>query len=103
MLRSISNSLVLRYPNSSGTNKKAKLMNLQTYRPLGHSGLLVSPLALGTMTFGTPGWGLNEAGSRAVIEQYVELGGNFIDTADVYAGGRSEEIVGTFLAEKGLR
>ncbi len=78
-------------------------MNLQTYRPLGHSGLLVSPLALGTMTFGTPRWGLNEAGSRAVLDRYVELGGNFIDTADVYAGGRSEEIVGAFVAEKGLR
>lgn len=78
-------------------------MNLQTYRPLGNSGLLVSPLALGTMTFGTPRWGLNEAGSRAVIERYVELGGNFIDTADVYAGGRSEEMIGTFIAEKGLR
>lgn len=78
-------------------------MNLQTYQPLGHSGLLVSPLALGTMTFGTPRWGLDEAGSRSVIERYVQLGGNFIDTADVYAGGRSEEIVGTFIAEKGLR
>lgn len=78
-------------------------MNLQTYRPLGKSGLLVSPLALGTMTFGTPRWGLNEAGSRAVIQQYVELGGNFIDTADIYAGGRSEEIVGAFVAENRLR
>jgi aryl-alcohol dehydrogenase-like predicted oxidoreductase len=78
-------------------------MNLRTYRPLGQSGLLVSPLSLGTMTFGTPRWGLNEAGSRAVMEKYVELGGNFIDTADVYAGGQSEEIIGTFVAERGLR
>lgn len=78
-------------------------MNLRTYRPLGQSGLLVSPLALGTMTFGTPRWGLDEAGSRAVLEKYVELGGNFIDTADVYAGGQSEEMVGAFVAERGLR
>ncbi|UYV16681.1 aldo/keto reductase [Porphyrobacter sp. ULC335] len=78
-------------------------MNLRTYRPLGQSGLLVSPLSLGTMTFGTPRWGLDEAGSRAVMEKYVELGGNFIDTADVYAGGQSEEIIGTFVAERGLR
>ncbi len=78
-------------------------MNLRTYRPLGQSGLLVSPLALGTMTFGTPRWGLDEAGSRAVMEQYVELGGNLIDTADVYAGGQSEEIIGAFVAERGLR
>lgn len=78
-------------------------MNLRTYRPLGRSGLLVSPLSLGTMTFGTPRWGLDEAGSRAVMERYVELGGNVIDTADVYAGGQSEEIVGAFIAERGLR
>ncbi|MFC7556336.1 aldo/keto reductase [Pseudoroseomonas wenyumeiae] len=78
-------------------------MNLQTYRPLGRSGLLVSPLALGTMTFGTARWGANEAGSRAIFERYVELGGNFVDTADVYSGGRSEEMVGQFVAERGLR
>ncbi|MBL6082371.1 aldo/keto reductase [Belnapia sp. T18] len=78
-------------------------MNLQTYRPLGRSGLLVSPLALGTMTFGTTRWGADEAGSRAIFERYVELGGNFIDTADVYSGGRSEEMVGHFVAESGLR
>lgn len=78
-------------------------MNLESYRPLGRSGLLVSPLALGTMTFGTPRWGLDETGSRAVFERYTELGGNFIDTADVYAGGRSEEMIGTFVAERQLR
>ncbi|HEX8445591.1 MAG TPA: aldo/keto reductase [Sphingomonas sp.] len=78
-------------------------MNLETYRPLGRSGLLVSPLALGTMTFGTPRWGLDEASSRAVFDRYTALGGNFIDTADVYAGGRSEEMVGAFVAERGLR
>ncbi|MCI0755344.1 aldo/keto reductase [Teichococcus vastitatis] len=78
-------------------------MNLQTYRPLGRSGLLVSPLALGTMTFGTARWGADEADSRAIFERYVELGGNFIDTADVYSGGRLEEMVGKFVAERGLR
>ncbi len=55
------------------------------------------------MTFGTPRWGLDEAGSRAVFDRYTELGGNFIDTADVYAGGKSEEMVGAFVAERGLR
>lgn len=78
-------------------------MNLDTYRPLGRSGLLVSPLALGTMTFGTPRWGLDESGSRAVFDRYTDLGGNFIDTADVYAGGRSEEMVGTFVATQQSR
>ncbi|TRW14139.1 aldo/keto reductase [Glacieibacterium frigidum] len=78
-------------------------MNLDTYRPLGRSGLLVSPLALGTMTFGTPRWGLDEGGSRAVFERYTELGGNFVDTADVYAGGRSEEMIGNFVAAQSSR
>ncbi|MDQ1077925.1 aldo/keto reductase [Pseudoroseomonas cervicalis] len=78
-------------------------MPLDTYRPLGRSGLLVSPLALGTMTFGTARWGADEAGSRAIFERYVELGGNLVDTADVYSAGRSEEMVGRFIAEAGLR
>ncbi len=78
-------------------------MTLESYRALGHSGLLVSPLALGTMTFGTARWGSDEAGSRAVFDRYSELGGNFVDTADVYSGGRSEEMVGRFVAERGLR
>lgn len=78
-------------------------MNLQSYRPLGSSGLLVSPLALGTMTFGMPRWGMDEDDSRAVYDRYVDLGGNFIDTADVYSGGASEEMVGRFIADTGLR
>ena len=63
-------------------------MDLTHYRTLGRSGLGVSPLALGTMTFGTARWGLDEAGSRAVFDTYVESGGNFVDTADVYAERR---------------
>ena len=78
-------------------------MPLTDYRTLGRSGLVVSPLALGTMTFGTARWGSNEDGSRAVFNAYVEAGGNFVDTADVYSGGRSEEMLGGFIAERGLR
>lgn len=78
-------------------------MNLTSYQTLGQSGLVVSPLALGAMTFGAPRWGAGKAGSRAIFEAYVEAGGNFIDTADVYSGGRSEEMLGTFVAEAGLR
>jgi aryl-alcohol dehydrogenase-like predicted oxidoreductase len=78
-------------------------MPLTDYRTLGRSGLAVSPLALGTMTFGTARWGSGEAGSRAVFDAYVDAGGNFVDTADVYAGGRSEELLGGFIAERGLR
>ncbi|WP_407571498.1 aldo/keto reductase [Deinococcus altitudinis] len=78
-------------------------MSLTDYRTLGRSGLIVSPLALGTMTFGTPRWGSPDDESGRVFNSYVDAGGNFIDTADVYAGGRSEELVGQFLSERGLR
>ena len=78
-------------------------MSLTHYRTLGRSGLVISPLALGTMTFGTARWGSNEDTSRAIFDAYVEVGGNFIDTADVYSGGRSEEMVGSFIHERSLR
>lgn len=78
-------------------------MSLSDYRTLGRSGLAVSPLALGTMTFGTARWGSDEAASRAVFDAYVGAGGNHVDTADVYSGGRSEEMLGGFIAGRGLR
>lgn len=78
-------------------------MTLTDYRTLGRSGLVVSPLALGTMTFGTARWGSGEDVSRDVFNAYVDAGGNFIDTADVYSGGLSEEMVGRFVADRGLR
>lgn len=78
-------------------------MSLGDYRTLGRSGLAVSPLALGTMTFGMARWGLPESGARAVFDAYVEAGGNFIDTADVYSGGLSEEMVGRFVVKGSLR
>jgi aryl-alcohol dehydrogenase-like predicted oxidoreductase len=78
-------------------------MSLSDYRTLGRSGLAVSPFALGTMTFGTARWGLDEAGSRAVFDAYVEAGGNLIDTADIYAAGESEAMIGRFVAARGLR
>ncbi|MEF2279364.1 aldo/keto reductase [Deinococcus sp. YIM 134068] len=78
-------------------------MNLASYRALGRSGLVVSPLGLGTMTFGTARWGASDDESKAIFDAYVEAGGNFIDTADVYAGGRSEEMVGRYVARGRLR
>jgi aryl-alcohol dehydrogenase-like predicted oxidoreductase len=69
------------------------------YRYLGSSGLLVSRITLGTMTFGVSDWGCDEAESHAIIKSYLRAGGNSIDIADVYAGGRAEEIVGTFLPQ----
>jgi aryl-alcohol dehydrogenase-like predicted oxidoreductase len=78
-------------------------MQLTDFRTLGRSGLVVSPLALGTMTFGTPRWGSADDVSESIFQGYVEAGGNFIDTADVYAKGRSEELVGHYIASRGLR
>jgi aryl-alcohol dehydrogenase-like predicted oxidoreductase len=78
-------------------------MTLSEYRTLGRSGLVVSPLALGTMTFGTQRWGSSDDVSEAIFDAYVDAGGNFIDTADVYAGGRSEELLGGYIADRRLR
>jgi aryl-alcohol dehydrogenase-like predicted oxidoreductase len=69
------------------------------YRYLGSSGLLVSRIALGTMTFGVQDWGCDEQEAHAILKGYLDAGGNHVDCADVYAGGRSEEIVGRFLPQ----
>lgn len=78
-------------------------MALENYRTLGRSGLAVSPLALGTMTFGTSRWGSGADESRAVFNAFVDAGGNLVDTADVYSSGRSEEMLGGFIADRSLR
>ncbi len=70
-------------------------------RKLGNSGLIVSELCLGTMNFGMADWGIDAAASRKVIDAYLNAGGNFIDTADVYSAGESERICGEAL--KGRR
>jgi aryl-alcohol dehydrogenase-like predicted oxidoreductase len=74
------------------------------YKRFGKTGLQVSPLALGCMTFGVPErgthpWTLDEAASRPIIRRAVELGINFFDTANMYSDGTSEEIVGRALKE----
>jgi aryl-alcohol dehydrogenase-like predicted oxidoreductase len=68
------------------------------YRRLGRTGLMVSELCLGCMTFGRE---VDEAGSREIVARFLDDGGNFIDTADVYETGLSEEITGR--AVKGVR
>jgi aryl-alcohol dehydrogenase-like predicted oxidoreductase len=79
-------------------------MSLNNYITLGRSGLRVSPLCLGTMTFGTEwGWGTAEDISRQVFNRYADAGGNFFDTADGYTNGKSEELLGKFIRERGLR
>jgi aryl-alcohol dehydrogenase-like predicted oxidoreductase len=76
-----------------------RLMSLTNYVTLGRSGLRVSPLCLGTMTFGEDwGWGSTVAESDAILARYLELGGNFIDTANGYTKGHSEVIIGDYFA-----
>src|SRR4029078_3257691 len=77
------------------------------YRRLGRTGLKVSALCLGTMQFG---WTADEAASFAVMDAFVEAGGTFLDTADVYSrwhpgnpGGVSEEIIGRWMRQRGNR
>lgn len=74
------------------------------YRLLGKSGLRVSELALGAMTFGPEsGFGVDKAESRRVFDAFREAGGNFIDTANVYAAGVSEQYLGEFIAKERAR
>jgi len=74
-------------------------MPLNHYVTLGRSGLRVSPFCLGGMTFGEDwGWGSSVAESEAIISRFLERGGNFIDTANVYTKGHSEQIIGDFIA-----
>jgi aryl-alcohol dehydrogenase-like predicted oxidoreductase len=69
------------------------------YKLLGKSGLRVSELALGTMTFGEDwGWGAPKEESRKIFDRFVEAGGNFVDTANNYTEGTSERFVGEFVA-----
>lgn len=71
------------------------------YKLLGKSGLRVSELCLGAMTFGEEwGWGASKAESRKMFYTFVEAGGNFIDTANNYTGGTSEKYVGEFIASE---
>jgi aryl-alcohol dehydrogenase-like predicted oxidoreductase len=78
-------------------------MKLSDLRTLGRSGLAVSPLALGTMTFNNKHWGCQEDVGRDIFNAYVDEGGNFIDTADVYSAGASEQLVGKLISERNLR
>jgi aryl-alcohol dehydrogenase-like predicted oxidoreductase len=74
-------------------------MTMMRLKLLGSSGLRVSELCLGTMTFGNDwGWGADEATARAILERFETAGGNFIDTANNYTNGSSERIVGNLIA-----
>lgn len=80
-------------------------MPLDSFITLGRSGLRISPYTLGAMTFGLDhGWGASVDESEAMITEYLERGGNSIDTANIYTNGHSEKIIGDYLAARpGLR
>ncbi|MCG5473010.1 aldo/keto reductase [Micromonospora sp. LAH09] len=80
-------------------------MPLDSFITLGRSGLRISPYTLGAMTFGEDhGWGAPVDESEAMITEYLERGGNSIDTANIYTNGHSEKIIGDYLtARPGLR
>ena len=67
------------------------------YRTLGGSGCAVSSVCLGTMTFGAE---TDESGAHQQLDRFTEAGGTLVDTADVYGGGRSEEIIGRWFASR---
>ncbi len=76
-------------------------MPLNRYVTLGASGLRVSPFCLGAMTFGQEwGWGASESESAEIIGRYLDLGGNFIDTANFYTRGHSEKILGDVVGSR---
>jgi aryl-alcohol dehydrogenase-like predicted oxidoreductase len=75
--------------------------SLDTYRLLGRSGLRVSPMALGTMTFGSDwGWGADRVEAHRIFDAYVDRGGNFIDSSNNYTNGTSEQLIGELAADK---
>ena len=70
------------------------------YNRLGNTGLLVSDLCLGTMIFGDDGRGTSANEATRLIQHFLDAGGNHIDTADAYTGGRSEEIIGQAIRDR---
>ena len=79
-------------------------MALDQYVTLGRSGLRVSPLCLGTMTFGEDfGWGSSVEESQEIMDRYIDAGGNFLDTANFYTASHSEKIIGDHIGRHAAR
>jgi aryl-alcohol dehydrogenase-like predicted oxidoreductase len=79
-------------------------MSLENYITLGRSGLRVSPMCLGAMTFGEDlGWGSSVEESQRIMDRFIDLGGNFIDTANFYTKSHSEKIIGDHIGHDKAR
>jgi aryl-alcohol dehydrogenase-like predicted oxidoreductase len=76
------------------------MTELVSYRTLGRSGLRVSPLTLGGMTFGDSTWGCDQATSYDIMDRFIDAGGNMIDTSNGYNEGASEEIIGSYFRDR---
>src|SRR5271167_4542082 len=82
----------------NGNMLKGKEEITMRYKLLGKSGLRVSELCLGTMTFGEDwGWGSSKDTAKGVFDAFIEAGGNFLDTANLYTNGSSERLLGEFI------
>src|SRR6202171_4564554 len=89
---------------AADAGRKENTMPLDHYVTLGRSGLRVSPFCLGAMTFGEDlGWGSSVEESPRIIDRFIELGGNFIDTANFYTKSHSEKIIGDHVGRHGAR
>src|ERR1700675_3913596 len=79
-------------------------MSLHNYVSLGRSGVRIIPICLGAMTFGEDwGWGSSVDDSKKILDRFIDLGGNFIDTANGYTKGHSEAIIGDHIGRHPAR
>src|SRR6201998_3689261 len=98
------NYFIYEQTHSRTIYQKVTTMALDHYVTLGRSGLRVSPLCLGAMTFGEDlGWGSSVEESQRIMDRFIELGGNFIDTANFYTKSHSEKIIGDHIGRNPAR
>lgn len=87
-------------------NEDKRVQSLTEYRLLGNTGLRVSPIAFGAGTFGEKwgdAWSTGKEQGREIFNRYIEAGGNFFDTSDVYQFGESELWLGEYIKDAGIR
>lgn len=87
-------------------NEDKRVQSLKEYRLLGNTGLRVSPIAFGAGTFGEKwgeAWSTGKEQGREIFNRYIEAGGNFFDTSDVYQFGESEVWLGEYIRDAGIR
>ena len=89
-------------PFSTQNQPDSRIASLTTYRPLGNTGLKVSPIAYGAGTFGDAwgeAWSSGKDQAESIFHHYINTGGNFFDTSDIYQAGQSEQWLGEFMTK----